>query len=118
MTKATKKTPAKTPAKATKAPPAKATEVEKITKSQIVDMVSASAKLTKKDADTLFDATLQVIIEALREGKSVGLHGLGTLSVKATAARTGVKPGTSEKLQIPAGKKVSYKVALDHKKSI
>ena len=36
--------------------------------------------------------------------------GLGTLSVKATA-RTGVRPGTSRKIQIPAGKKVPLKVA-------
>ena len=36
--------------------------------------------------------------------------GLGTLSVKATA-RTGVRPGTSRKIQIPAGKKVAFKVA-------
>ena len=117
MTKATKKTPAKTPAKTTKAPPAKATEVDKITKSQIVDIMS-SATLTKKDSAVIFDATLAVIIEALRAGKSVGLPGLGTLSVKATAARTGVKPGTAEKIQIAAGKKVAFKVSLDLKKSL
>ena len=119
MTKATKKTPAKAPAAKTKtASAAKATEVDKITKGQIVDLISSKTTLTKKDTDTLFDATLEVIIEALKQGKAVGLPGLGTLSVKATAARAGVKPGTAEKIQIAAGKKVSYKVALDLKKSL
>lgn len=119
MTKATKKAPAKAPAKATKAPAAaKTPEVDKITKSQIVDIMSSKTTVTKKDSATLFDATLEVIIDALKQGKAVGLPGLGTLTVKATAARTGVKPGTAEKIQIPAGKKVSYKVALDLKKSL
>jgi len=119
MTKATKKTPAKAPATKTKAAPAaKAAEVDKITKGQIVDLISSKTTITKKDTDTLFDATLEVIIEALKQGKTVGLPGLGTLAVRATAARAGVKPGTAEKIQIPAGKKVSYKVALDLKKSL
>jgi len=56
--------------------------------------------------------------EALRAGQTIGLPGVGTLSVKATAARTGVKPGTAEKIQIPAGKKVSFKIATDLKKSL
>jgi DNA-binding protein HU-beta len=112
MTKATKKTPAKAPAAT------KAVEVDKITKTQIVDMISNTTKTSKKDSATLFDATLEVIVDALKQGKTVGLPGLGTLTVKATAARTGVKPGTAEKIQIPAGKKVSYKVATDLKKTL
>ena len=47
----------------------------------------------------------------------MGLPGLGTLSVRATAARQGVRPGTREEITIAAGKKVRYKVALDPKKS-
>ncbi len=38
------------------------------------------------------------------------MRSLATLNLKETAARTGVKPGTSVKIQIPAGKKVSFKV--------
>ena len=54
---------------------------------------------------------LEGIQSALREGRSVGLPGLGTLSVADTAARTGVRPGTSEKIQIPAGRKIRFKAA-------
>ena len=61
---------------------------------------------------------IEVVVEALKSGKAVGLPGLGTLSVRATAARQGVRPGTSEKITIAAGKKVGYKVALDLKKSL
>lgn len=61
---------------------------------------------------------IEVITEALKNGKAVGRPGLGTLSVRLTAARQGVRPGTSEKIQIAAGKKVAYKVAIDLEKSL
>ena len=49
---------------------------------------------------------------------TVAIESVGTLTVKATAARQGVRPGTSERIQIPAGKKVSFKVASDLKKNL
>lgn len=51
--------------------------------------------------------------DALRAGRSVGLPGLSAPSVGTTVARNGVKPGTAEKIQIPAGRKVSFNVARD-----
>lgn len=83
------------------------------TPGNVATQVAQQAGLTRKEAQEAVNTTLQVIVDALRGGQTVGLPGLGTLSVKATAARTGVKPGTSEKIQIPAGKKVAFKVATD-----
>ncbi|RTR26137.1 HU family DNA-binding protein [Deinococcus radiophilus] len=80
-------------------------------KSQLVEKVAEQTGLTKKQADEAVSTMLDTIVDALRGGSSVGLPGLGTLSVKETAARTGVKPGTTERIQIPAGKKVAFKVA-------
>ncbi|KQR18878.1 HU family DNA-binding protein [Deinococcus sp. Leaf326] len=92
-------------------PAAAPTEGNKIAKIQLVLQVAEKTGLTRKQADEAISALLDGTVEALRAGKTVGLPGLGTLSVKATVARTGVKPGTSEKIQIPAGKKVGFKVA-------
>ncbi|WP_155300463.1 HU family DNA-binding protein [Deinococcus kurensis] len=103
------------------APAAKAApkaEASKVAKSQLVEMVADKTGLTKKQSDEAVSAALEVILEAIKGGQSVGLPGLGTLSVKATAARTGVKPGTSEKIQIPAGKKVAFKVATTLKATL
>ena len=108
------KTAAKAPAK-TAAQPAAST---KIGKTELTDLISTSASLSKKDAGAALNAALDAVAEALKAGQTVGLPGVGTLSVKATAARQGVRPGTSEKIQIPAGKKVSFKVAADLKKSL
>ena len=107
MTKKSAKAPAKKPA-AKAAPKA---ESGKVAKTQLVELVADKTGLTKKQSDEAVSAAMDIIVGALKGGQSVGLPGLGTLSVKATAARTGVKPGTSEKIQIPAGKKVAFKVA-------
>ena len=113
MTKKSAKAPAKKPA-AQAAPAAKAApkaESGKVAKSQLVELVADKAGLTKKQSDEAVSAAMDIIVSALKGGQSVGLPGLGTLSVKENAARTGVKPGTSEKIAIPAGKKVAFKVA-------
>jgi len=129
MTKSSKKAapaakPAasKAPAKAKAAPAAKAvatpTTSTKIGKTELTDMIGDRAGMSKKDAASALTAVLDIMGEALRSGQTISLPGIGTLSVKATAARTGVKPGTAEKIQIPAGKKVSFKIAADLKKSL
>lgn len=113
MTKKSAKPAAKKSATTAKAAPKKSATADsnKIAKTQLVEMVADKTGLTKKQTEEAVGTMLDVVVEALKSGKSVGLPGLGTLSVKATAARTGVKPGTSEKIQIPAGKKVAFKVA-------
>jgi DNA-binding protein HU-beta len=116
MAKSTKPA-AKAPAKAAKpaakaAPKAAASDKsEKIAKTQIIDMVADKTSLNKKQAGEAVASMLDVVVDALKGGKSVGLPGLGTFSVAKTAARQGVRPGTSEKITIPAGKKVRFKVA-------
>ena len=51
------------------------------------------------------------MLGALRGGQSVGLPVLGWPSVKVTAVRIGVRPGTREKMQNPADKNVGVKAS-------
>ncbi len=121
MAKATTPKPAaKTAAKSTAKSTASAKDVapEKIAKTQIIDAVADKTSLNKKQAGEAVAVMLEVVIEALKEGKHVGLPGLGTFSVAHTAERQGVRPGTSEKITIPAGKKVRFKVASTLKGSL
>ena len=107
-----KSTKAAAPAKAApKKAAAKSETSEKIAKTQIIDTVADRTSLNKKQAGEAVAVMLDVVVDALKDGKSVGLPGLGTFSVAKTAARQGVRPGTSEKITIPAGKKVRFKVA-------
>lgn len=113
-TKTTKKASSKAEKDTTKKAPkteTPKTEPSKIAKTQLVELVADKTGLTKKQSEEAVSSMLEIIIEAIKRGQSVGLPGLGTLSVKDTAARVGVRPGTSQRIQIPAGKKVAFKVA-------
>lgn len=90
----------------------------KIAKTQLIELVADRTSLSKKQAGQAVASLLDVVVDALREGRSVGLPGLGTLSVTRTAERQGVRPGTSERLTIPAGRKVRFKIATTLKGSL
>ena len=119
---APKKTTAKKEAPQTPAPveakPEAKTPTSKLAKTQIVDLLSQKASVSKKQAAEVFDSFGDVVVEALRSGQTVGLPGIGTLSVTETKERQGVRPGTSDRITIPAGKKVRYKVASTLKGSL
>jgi len=125
MTKKAPKAAAKAPTKpaakakaAVVAPPPAAGVVDKIGKAQLVADLQVRTDLSKAAAQQMLSDMLAVIVEAVQAGQTVNLPGLGTLSVKATAARTGVNPSTGAKLQIPAGKKVSFKPSATLKEAI
>jgi nucleoid DNA-binding protein len=54
---------------------------------------------------------LDVVTEALLDGESVHLPGLGSFTVQAHSARMGRNPRTGESIAIPAGSKVHFKNA-------
>ncbi len=93
------------------APAPAAGERGKLSKTQITEQVALRTGLNRKQAGAVVASMVDTVVEALRSGRSVGLPGLGTLSITATAERQGVRPGTSERIQIPAGKKVRFKAA-------
>ena len=78
------------------APAAKAApkaETNTDAKIQMVDMVAEKTALTKQNEEAV-SAAMDTIVNAIRAGQRVGPPGLGPRSVKVTAARTGVRPGT------------------------
>lgn len=110
-TKATAKKAAATKAAPVKAAAGEKADANKIAKTGLVDAVAAQTDLTRVQSDAVVTAVLESLVNAVQEGKSVTLNGVGTFSVRATAARTGVRPGTTERIQIPAGKKLGFKVS-------
>jgi len=109
---------AKAPAKAKAVVQEKVSYIEKVGKAQLVELITTRANMTKKDAGETFNAVMDVVVEAVKSGKRVTLPGLGTLSLRETAGRTGVRPGTTDRIQIPAGKKVSFKVSTTLKAAL
>lgn len=78
-------------------------------KTELIAAVAERAELSKKDADAAICAMVEAITDALKDGDKVQLVGFGSFEVKSRAARTGIKPGTQETIEIPAAKVPAFK---------
>lgn len=58
------------------------------------------------------------LIEALRVHGEAKISGIGTFTVKKTKPRAGRNPRSGEAIQIPAGRKVAFKITGALKKAV
>jgi DNA-binding protein HU-beta len=91
-------------AKAKAAPKSKS-----VSKADLVKGVAEGADRSKTDVKAVLDHLLERISGHLDKGRKVQLTGFGTFEVRHRKARTGVKPGTTEKIKIPASKYPAFK---------
>lgn len=80
-----------------------------VSKADLVSVVAEDTGLTKKDVKEVLDAVLANISGELGKGNRVQLTGFGTFEVRSRKARTGVRPGTTERIQIPASNYPAFK---------
>jgi len=73
-------------------------------KSELVDAIAQKAQVTKKDADAVLTAAVEVVMEAVSTGDKVTLVGFGTFEPRERQAREGRNPATGKPIQIPATK--------------
>lgn len=89
-----------------------------LNKTDFIKRLANDHALTQKEAKGALEAVLETITAVLGEGNSVRFTGFGTLTVNKRAARVGIKPGTSEKIKIPAHKVVAFKAGNDLKTAV
>lgn len=77
-----------------------------LNRSDVVDGIADRAGLSTRQADAALTALRDVVVEALREGRSVKVAGFLTVDHTERSARTGRNPRTGEPLEIPAGRTV------------
>ena len=87
-------------------------------KSDLVDVIVASAGISRNVAGKTLDNILASITAALQKGEDVALIGFGTFKVNERKARTGRNPKTGEVLQIPASNVASFKVGKGLKDAV
>jgi len=78
-------------------------------KSELIASIGEKAEITKKDAEKVYNAFIESVTDALKNGEKIQLVGFGTFEVKERAARTGLNPKTKEKINIPASKAPAFK---------
>ena len=91
---------------------------EQVTKKDLISHVADNAAITKKQAGIAVDAVLDGIKKTLRRGNKVSLVGFGTFSVKHRKSRTGVKPGSGERMTYPAKNVPHFKAGKGLKDSV
>lgn len=89
-----------------------------LTKTDLIAKVAKDVEIKKDDASAIVGAVLDAVVEALKAGEKVTLTGFGTFEVRKTAARVGTNPRTKEKIQIPAGKRVSFSVGTQLREAV
>lgn len=78
-------------------------------KKELIEVISTTAELSKKDAEKALDAVVSAITDLLAKGDSIVLPGFVSISVKKRAARKGRNPSTGKEIDIPASNVVSFK---------
>lgn len=78
-------------------------------KAELVDAVSQRANVTKKEADAVLTAALEIIVEEVASRDDAGepkgkvtLVGFGSFEARKRKEREGRNPKTNEKMIIPA----------------
>ena len=71
-------------------------------KGELIDAVAEEAGVSKKNAEEILTAMLDVITETVASGDKVSLIGFGAFESRQRKAREGRNPKTGEKLKIPA----------------
>ena len=80
-------------------------------KTELIEKIAASAKLTKADSKKALDATIEAITAALKKGDKVQLVGFGTFAVTKKPAREDINPATKQK--ITAKKVAKFKAGAE-----
>ena len=91
---------------------------QKVAKAELAARISEKTGLSRKQAGDVVAAATDLMVGALKEGRVVGLPNLGTFSISHTSERQGVRPGTTERITIPAGKKVRFKISTGLKEEL
>lgn len=89
-----------------------------MTKKEIIDAVSASAGVSKKNAAAVIDSLLAAITDAVVKGDSVRFTGFGTFASRKRPARTGHNPATGATIDIPASTVPAFKAGKAFKDAL
>ena len=79
-------------------------------KTELVDALAKSTKLSKVDVTKVIDAFVEVSKKELKKGGEVNLVGFLSLKKEKRAARIGRNPRTGEELKIAAKNVVKAKI--------
>ena len=89
-----------------------------MTKAEIVQIISESTGLTRKDTAVVVEGFLESISDALERNEHIEIRGFGTFKVVERAPRTGRNPRTGSAVRIAGRKAPAFKPSKELKSRI
>ena len=87
-------------------------------KTELTAKVAKEAGISQKDTAAVINATLDAIVEAVKNEETVQLIGFGTFEARKRAAREGKNPQTGEKIKIAAATVPAFKAGKAFKDAV
>ena len=82
-------------------------------KGDLINKISAEAKINKTQAGAALNAFISTTMTSLKKGDKLTLVGFGTFSVNKRSARMGRNPQTGKAIKIAAKKVVKFKAGKE-----
>ena len=89
-----------------------------MTKAELVEVVAAQARLTKKGAAEIIDIVFSNIGKAVKRDERFSYPGFGTWSLRTRKARKIRNPQTNEMMKLKASKTIGFRPAKELKQTL
>jgi integration host factor subunit beta len=89
-----------------------------MTKSELIDAISARADLTKARAEMVVNCVFDTMTQALRAGEGIEIRGFGSFTVRPYKPYDGRNPRTGQPVPVPAKRLPFFKVGKDLKELV
>ena len=86
-----------------------------VTKAELINRIAKKEACSASEAKRRLELTVDIIKDALRNGESVRLSGLGTFEPRTHAEREGYNPQNGDRILIPKYNTVSFRISRDFK---
>ncbi|OGF98090.1 MAG: hypothetical protein A2Z06_03540 [Candidatus Glassbacteria bacterium RBG_16_58_8] len=86
-----------------------------MTKADIVEQISNSTGLTKKDTAMAVEGFIQAVRQALSNGQNIEIRGFGSFKVRNRRARKARNPRTGQGVDVPARMVPTFKPSKELK---
>lgn len=89
-----------------------------IRKADLITAIAEQSNLTRAQATDAASILFSTMHDALANGTRVVITGFGSFEIRTSKERVGVKPGTNDRITIPARKRVAFKPGAALKKTV
>jgi DNA-binding protein HU-beta len=87
-------------------------------KAELVDAIAEKTSVTKKEADSILSAAIDIIVTSVAGGDKVTLVGFGSFEKRERKAREGRNPKTGESMTIAATTVPAFSAGKSFKETV